>query len=210
MAPLTDTKPKPLIKVAGQALIDHALGLATDAGLKQHVNAHYHADQMQTHLPKEVTLHVESPDILDTGGGLKAALAKMQGDVVATLNSDAVWLGPNPLKILKSAWRPDMQCLLLLVPLEHTTGYTRDGNFAIGDRKTLTRNSTGQVYTGAQMIRRDVVLSQPQTVFSLNAVWDHLLVRDGLFGVTYSGEWADVGTPEGIGQAEAMLAKTHV
>ncbi|WP_298361538.1 nucleotidyltransferase family protein [uncultured Litoreibacter sp.] len=205
MAPLTETTPKPLIEVAGAPLIDHAIGLARDLALNIHVNAHYLAEQMVAHLPPTITTHVEYPDILDTGGGLKSALPKMHGEAVVTLNSDAVWSGPNPLGILLDAWRDDMSALLLLVPVEQTVGYARKGNFILGQDGSLSRSPDGQVYTGAQIIRRDVVAAHPGRVFSLNAVWDRLLGEGKVAGVTYPGRWADVGTPSGIPLAEAML-----
>ncbi len=210
MAPLTDTVPKPLIEVAGVPLIEHAARLAEDAGLNIHVNTHYKAAQMRQRLPRKITVHVEHPEILDTGGGLKAALPDMRGELVATLNSDAVWRGPNPLEVLRAAWQPKMTALLLLVPLGRTTGYTRDGNFLIGQDGTLARSSSGQIYTGAQLIRREAVLSHNKDIFSLNEIWNELLDQGDIHGVVYPGEWADVGTPEGIGLAEAMLAKPDV
>lgn len=205
MAPLTDTMPKPLIPVAGAPLIDHAIRQADEAGLNIHVNAHYHADQMVAHLPDHVTTHIEHPDILETGGGLKAALPLMKGGPVMTLNSDAVWRGPNPLQLLLDGWQPHMAALLLLVPIAQTVGYTRAGNFALGPKGGLTRSAAGEVYTGAQIIRREAVNAVSDRAFSLNKAWDTLLDAGSIYGVTYPGHWADVGTPDGIPLAEAML-----
>jgi len=205
MAPLTDTLPKPLVPVAGKPLIDHALELARQDGLTPHVNAHYRADQMQDHLPDDVTLHIEAPDILETGGGLKAALPKMKGDPVATLNSDAVWHGPNPLSLLRAAWRPEMEALLLLVPVAQTIGFTGSGDFLTDAQNRIARDASGAVFTGAQLIRRSAFESVQDGAFSLNLIWDLLLTRGTLFGTHYPGRWADVGTPSGIPLAEEML-----
>lgn len=204
MTPLTDHLPKPLVPVAGRPLVDHALELAK--GLTPHVNLHYRAAQLQAHLPQTVVTHLEQPEILDTGGGLKNALPDMEGDAVFTLNSDTVWAGPNPLEALISAWRPDMDALLLLIPMPQTVGYTRAGNFAIDPSGRLTRDDSGQVYSGAQIIKRSAVEDWPDDAFSLNAIWDQLLERETAFGTSYTGHWADVGTPDGIALAEAMLA----
>lgn len=206
MAPLTDNMPKPLVQVAGRPLIDHALDLAEAERLSIHVNAHYRATQLQAHLGPHIRTHIEDPDILDTGGGLKNALPDMAGGAVLTLNSDAVWSGPNPLTILKQAWADHMEALLLLVPLAQTVGYSRAGNFRRGKDGMLTRSPDGQVYTGAQIIRRSTIEDRLETAFSLNLVWDDLLARGTAFGAIYPGTWADVGTPDGIGLAEDMLA----
>ncbi|HKL64600.1 MAG TPA: NTP transferase domain-containing protein, partial [Roseovarius sp.] len=102
MGALTQDRPKPLIKVAGRALIDHALDLvAGHAPSRIVVNLHYRADQLVAHLDgRGVRLSHETPDILDTGGGLRAALPLLGDGPVLTMNSDAVWQGPNPLSHL--------------------------------------------------------------------------------------------------------------
>ncbi|MEM7470292.1 MAG: nucleotidyltransferase family protein [Pseudomonadota bacterium] len=205
MAPLTDAQPKPLIKVAGTPLIDHAIAMAEEAASQIHVNAHYRADQLEAHLPDKITTHIETPDILDTGGGLKAALPKMQGDSVFTLNPDAIFAGPNPIQLLTDAWQDHMEALLLIIPLTQTVGYTRPGSFSQDPNGALRYDPAGLAYTGAQIIRRTVVEEVKEPVFSLTKVWQGLLDRKTAFGVTYPGRWADVGTPDGIALAEEML-----
>lgn len=208
MGELTKTRPKPLIEVAGRPLLDHALQLTRDAGLRTVVNAHYKAEMIEAHLKDrpDVALQVERPDILDTGGGLKAALPILGDDPVYTLNSDAVWAGPNPLDCLRTAWRPaDMGALLLLVPLARTVGYSRAGNFAADTQGRLTRDAGGMVYTGAQVLHTGGLAGISQSSFSLNVLWDQMLPDGLVFGIEYPGHWADVGTPEGIALAAQML-----
>ena len=158
MGHLTDDRPKPLIDVAGRPLLDHALAATEGAGVQAIVNAHYKSEMVEAHLKthKNAELLVERPNILETGGGLKAALPRLGNEPVFTLNSDAVWSGPNPLQCLKDAWIPSqMGALLLLVPLERTVGYTRAGNFAADAQGRLSRNTEGMVYTGAQILHTD-------------------------------------------------------
>ncbi|SFR34204.1 nucleotidyltransferase family protein [Litoreibacter janthinus] len=208
MGALTKDRPKPLIEVAGRPLLDHALKLTRDANLRCVVNAHYKAEMVETHLTgwPDVSLQIERPEILDTGGGLKAALAELGTDPVFTLNSDAVWAGPNPLDCLRDAWRPyEMGALLLLVPIDRMIGYTRTGNFAADAQGRLTRDTSGMVYSGAQLLHTDGLAAIDEASFSLNLLWDQLLPEGQLFGVEYPGFLADVGTPDGIVLAERML-----
>lgn len=210
MMPLTADRPKPLVSVAGRPLIDHALDLVTKAGLAAVVNLHYRADQLAAHLQGRagVTVTRESPDILETGGGLKAALPLLGPGPVATLNTDMVWRGTNPLTQLLQHWDPDrMEALLLLVPASRAISHPKGGDFAMDGDGALRRDSaSGLVYTGAQIINPDAVAQIEDTAFSLNTVWDGMIDRRGLFGVVYDGHWADVGTPGAIAPAEAMLA----
>lgn len=207
MGTLTAERPKPLIEVAGRPLIEHALTPAAEAGLSRvAVNAHYRADQMRAYLAdRPVTLMEERPEILDTGGGLKNALPYLSADPVYTLNSDAVWSGPNPLDVLAGGWRPDeMDALLLLVPEERTHGRLTDGDFDLDPAQRLIRKGP-YVYTGAQIIRTGPVRDVPDRVFSLNRVWDVFAAKQRLFGVVYPGHWCDVGHPGGIAEAERMV-----
>lgn len=213
MRPLTDNCPKPLLKVGDASLLDHALGHVRDAGAKAVVNAHYKPEQIVAHLQnrRDTTVLIEAPDVLDTGGGLKNALPHLGGGPCFALNSDAVWKGPNPLTLLRSRWRPqDMDALLMLVPLEQTVGYSRSGSFLCDKAGRIAWNSSGLVYTGAQILNPDLVKTQSEHAFSIHVTWNQAIATGRAFGMTYPGKWADVGTPEGIGLAEAMLADTNV
>ncbi|MFD1914238.1 nucleotidyltransferase family protein [Halodurantibacterium flavum] len=204
MGDLTRSRPKPLIPVAGVPLIDRALEIAADIP-RRVVNAHYLHDQITTHLAgRDVALSVEWPEILETGGGLRHALPLLRAGPVFTLNSDAVWRGPNPLDCLREAWRPGMQALLLLVRPENARGYTRGGDFGLKGDGRLTRGGPF-IYTGAQIIRTEGLSEIPDKAFSLNLLWDRMAGEGGLFGLAYDGLWCDVGHPEGIHEAERML-----
>jgi MurNAc alpha-1-phosphate uridylyltransferase len=206
MRPLTDHLPKPLIKVAGRALIDHALAQATGID-RVVVNIHYHADKMRAHLADRPGLLFsdESDRLLETGGGLKKALPLLASDPVLVLNTDAVWSGPSAQETLVRHWDPArMEALLLLLPRERALGHLGAGDFLLGDDGRLTRGA-GCVYTGAHITRTGPISARPEEVFSLNPVWDRMAAEGRLFGVIHPGGWCDVGRPEAISLAEAML-----
>lgn len=206
MGALTDTCPKPLIEVAGRPLIDHALALVDGLDLKVVANAHYRAEQIETYLAgRDITVIHEEPDILETGGGLKNALPYLGSGPVYTLNTDAVWTGPNPLITLGQAWHEEMECLALLIPKEMAIGHTGKGDFDMASDGRLTRG-TDFIYTGVQIVKPKGVADIPQRVFSFNLLWDELLAKGQMFGAVHLGGWCDVGRPEGIALAEAMLA----
>ncbi len=205
MGALTASRPKPLIKVAGKPLLDHALNLTGDIKTRV-VNAHYLADQVIDHLSgREVTVSVEQPEILDTGGGLRKALPLLGIHPVYTLNTDAIWNGPNPLALLRAEWRPDeMDALLLCIPTARAVGRKTAGDFTLQADGQLARNGD-LVYTGAQIIRTEGLHAFPEKAFSLNRLWNVQAQQGRLFGLTYPGQWCDVGHPEGIALAEEML-----
>ncbi len=208
MGALTRNRPKPLIEVCGKPLLDHALDQANAAGLETIVaNAHYHADQIVSHLaPKGIAVSMEIDAPLDTGGGLKRALPLLGHQPVFTLNSDAVWTGENPLIELVNAWDPGrMDALLLLIEKNQARGHTSTGDFMVNPNGHLTRGP-GHVYSGAQIIKTDRLRDRAEDVFSLNVIWDEMLVEQSLFGIIHHGAWCDVGHPGGIQEAETLLA----
>ena len=212
MGALTADRPKPLVPVAGRALIDRTLDLVPDAGCSQViVNLHYRGDMLADWLKgRDVTLSWEHDQILETGGGLKAALPLLGLGPIMCLNSDAIWRGPNPLAMLAEAWEDHIGALLLVGRTEQLDGRgSPAADFRMAPDGRLTRAggaSEGVVFLGAQIIRQEPVAAWPERVFSLNRIWDRLIAEGRLFGLTYPGRWCDVGSPAGLAAAEAMLA----
>ncbi len=213
MGALTRDRPKPLIEVAGRPLIDHALALVRAAGIPRIVvNTHAHAAMLHAHLARtapEVLISHE-PVLLETGGGLKAALPLLGGGPVFTLNADMVWSGPNPLHALAAAWRPGDGARLAVVPRAAATGHAGPGDFFLDQDGRLRRRFDAEtadfVYAGAQIIETAAVAACPDHAFSLNRIWDRLIADGRLMATIHRGGWVDVGRPEGIALAEAALA----
>lgn len=207
MGALTRDRPKPLIEVGGRALLDHALDVASGAGIGRiAVNTHYKAEQIQAHLAgRDIALAHEPDEILDTGGGLRAALPLLGDGPVYTMNTDAVWRGPNPLSLLAGAWDDSrMDAVLLCLPPDQAIGHTGQGDFLLDAEGRVSRGP-GLVYSGAQIIRTESLADIPDRAFSLNVVWDRMMAEGRVFGTVYPGTWCDVGHPGGIALAEAML-----
>ena len=212
MGPLTADRPKPMIPVAGRPLIDHALDVVDGYGPDRVVvNLHYKPEALRQHLSgRSIQFSEETPDILETGGGLRAALPLLGGGPVFTMNSDAVWSGPNPLRLLADAWRPDrMDALLLCIDKAQAIGHTGPGDFVIDDAGHA-RRGPGAVYSGLQIIKTDTLHAIPDRAFSLNLLWNRMLTDGRLFALPYPGKWCDVGTPEGIDLAEDMVKSGDV
>ncbi len=210
MGALTADRPKPLIRVAGRALLDHALELADAAGLARIVvNTHYRGDQIAAHLADRPAIALSHEEvILETGGGLRKALPLLGPGPVFTLNSDAVWTGPNPLTTLRAGWQAGMGALLLLAPPDALRGHSGQGDFRMDAAGRISRCANGQaglVYLGAQILDPAGLEEFEETAFSLNRLWDRMIAEGRAFGILHPGGWCDVGRPEGIAEAEAML-----
>ncbi|MGO4906873.1 nucleotidyltransferase family protein [Pseudorhodobacter sp. W20_MBD10_FR17] len=211
MGELTANQPKPLIKVAGKALLDHALDQVSGAGLtKAVVNLHYKGDQIATHLQgnPNIAQSWERKQILETGGGLRAALPILGAGPVFTLNTDAVWTGANPLMTLRNQWDSSrMDALLLLAPPSQIKGFRGTGDFILAPDGRISRanGAPGLAYLGAQILLPKGIETIADQSFSLNILWDQMIANGRAYGVLHTGGWCDVGRPQGIEEAEDML-----
>ncbi len=207
MGALTATRPKPLIEVDGRPLIDHALEMARQINPRVMVaNTHYLSHMLEAHLANDpVLISREVPDILETGGGLRNALPLLGQGPVFTMNTDAIWHGPNPLELLQQAWDPEcMDALLMCVDPENAVGHAGEGDF-LRLPTGAAKRGPGLIYGGVQILKTDKLHTIKEEAFSLNLLWNTMLETGRLHIMAYPGQWCDVGSPEGITLAETML-----
>jgi MurNAc alpha-1-phosphate uridylyltransferase len=209
MGALTADRPKPMLEIAGRTMIDRAIDIGEAAGCAPILaNTHYLADVITPTLAARGIGISHEPVILDTGGGLKAALPRLGDGQVATLNPDVAWSGPNPLlHLLATPWPEDAGAILLLIPEDRALGRSGPGDFALGEDGRLSRKGAF-VYTGTQIIDAAALRATPGEVFSLNATWTALAAERRLYGTVYPGRWCDAGSPEGLRAADALLRET--
>ena len=219
MRPLTATRPKPLVEVAGAALIDHVLNRLSAAGVTHAVvNVHYLADALEAHLKRhnhglDITISDERAKLLETGGGLIKALPLIDADPFIQVNSDNFWVdGPvDTFGLLAERWNEDkMDALLLLVPLARANCHGGKGDFHMDAGGLISRRKVGRiapfVWTGVQMLSKRLIANPPADAFSTNVFWDRAIASGRCYGVVHQGLWFDVGSPPAIAQTEAMLA----
>lgn len=219
MRPLTATRPKPLVKVAGKPLIDHSFDRIEEAGIgRVVVNVHYLADALEAHLRGgnrrfETIVSDERSQLLETGGGLVRAAPLLRGEPILCVNSDNIWTdGPTgAIRLLAERWDDAaMDALLLCVPLARATGHKGRGDFHMDKNGLLRRRSPGRmapfVYTGVQLFSRRLIADPPGDAFSTMVFWERAIAAGRLYGLSHQGQWFDVGTPEAIPLVEAGLA----
>jgi MurNAc alpha-1-phosphate uridylyltransferase len=218
MRPLTATRPKPLVEVAGKPLIDHVLDRLRAAGVeKVVVNVHYLADVLEAHLAARasdlgVTISDERQLLLETGGGLVQAAPMIAEDTFLVVNSDNLWIdGPaDSLRLLASHWDEDrMDALLLLIPHARASNSNGVGDFHMDAAGRLRRRGAGRVapfvFTGVQIVSKRLLRDAPGGAFSTNIFWDRAIAEGRCFGAVHQGLWFDVGTPPAIAATEAAL-----
>jgi N-acetyl-alpha-D-muramate 1-phosphate uridylyltransferase len=218
MLPITASMPKPLVKVAGQSLVDFALDRLHEAGIETVVvNVHHFADMLEAHLRTRtlprIVISDERDALLETGGGVKKALPLLGSEPFITFNSDSLWIeGKEPnLKRLVKAWDPKrMDILMLVAPLSTSIGFEGRGDFHMEESGRLRRRGSDDsapfAYAGVAIVKPELVHGTPDGAFSANAFYDRAIAKERLYGLCMEGQWLHVGEPQAIAEAEICLA----
>ena len=220
MRPLTDALPKPLVPVAGKALLDHVLDRLADVGVTTAVvNVHYMADAIEAHLKgrtrPSIVISDERGELLDTGGGVVKALTLLGDAPFFHVNSDTIWIEgvmPN-LNRLAAQFDPDqMDAALLVAATTASIGYEGRGDFSMMPDGRLRRRAEREVapfvYAGAAILSPKMFAGAPAGKFSLNKLFDRSLEAGRLFGLRLEGTWMHVGTPAAIKAAEVAISES--
>jgi MurNAc alpha-1-phosphate uridylyltransferase len=219
MRPLTASQPKPLVRVGGKALIDYSLDKLGQAGVaKAVVNVHYLADALEAHLaarkpPPAITISDERELLLETGGGMVKAAARLPNPFFC-LNSDNIWLdGPcDVFRELSARWDPErMDALLLVVSHARASNYNGKGDFHLDPMGRITRRRAGRVapfiYTGIQIVSHRLLRDAPAGPFGTMQLWERAIEEGRLYGLSHTGLWCEVGDPAAIAPTEALLTR---
>jgi MurNAc alpha-1-phosphate uridylyltransferase len=217
MRPLTDTMPKPLVRIAGKPLIDHVLDRLADVGAeKAVVNVHHFAEQLIGHLAQRARPRIAISDerglLLGTGGGVRKALPELGDGPFFHINSDTIWIDgikPNLARLADTFDPETMDILLLLAPTKGSIGYTGRGDFAMALDGRLTRRGDRDtvpfVYAGAAILQPVLFIDAPEGEFPLTDMFDRAAKKRRLFGLPLDGLWMHVGTTAAVKEAEAAI-----
>jgi MurNAc alpha-1-phosphate uridylyltransferase len=216
MRPLTDRTAKPLLPLGGKALIDHALQRLTEVGVETVVvNTFWQADAVAAHLearkgPPRCILRRERA-LLETGGGVHAALDLLGELPFYVINGDSFWLdGPHPaLDRLANAFDDSVDAVLLVhrtCQVHAEVGY---GDFSLDKwgliRRRREREVVPYVYAGVQIISPTLLRDVPEGPFSMNVMWDRAMAADRVRAVVHDGIWFHLSTPADLSEAEDIL-----
>ncbi|MCP4935235.1 MAG: nucleotidyltransferase family protein [bacterium] len=218
MRPLTDDRPKPMVSLAGQPMIDHVLERLAKAGIEHTiVNLHYQADMLESYLATRkqkpaISFSNERRQILDTGGGIKHALPLIGHQPFILHNSDSVWIEheTDNLAALLAHYDADtMDALLLMAPINTSLGYDGPGDFFIKEQGRLRRRTQDEtspnVFTGVSVLHPRLFQDSPDGPFSVNLLWDRAMREGRVYGIPFEGQWMHVGTPDALIKAQKVI-----
>jgi N-acetyl-alpha-D-muramate 1-phosphate uridylyltransferase len=209
MRPLTDSCPKPLLKVAGKPLIQWHLERLAQAGIREVViNLSWLGDLIANALGDgskyglAIQYSREPWPPLETGGGLVQALPLLGEGPFLLVNGDV--FTDMDFTRLRIAQGDVAQLVLVPNPEHHKTG-----DFWLNEQGRIsTTGGERLTYSGVALLRPEFFAGATPGRFPLLPWLLRALDAGRLGGQRHSGVWLDIGTPERLAQLDATL--THV
>lgn len=220
MRPLTDTLPKPLVKLNGKPLLGHILDALQAEGVERVVvNGHHSIDPLREYIAwasaqykgVEIILSEEN-DILETGGGAVKALDYLdKTQPFYMVNGDAYWVNPakeTTLGAMRRLWNPQAMDMILLLQQADKMGLTQgvgDYNLQGGQCvRVMDRNGT-HMFAGVRILDSRILDGYEVEKFSFLKVMDETEARFRLYGYDHQGEWYHISTPQDLEAVENTL-----
>ena len=206
LRPLTNTNPKPLLKIGNNTLLSNTLNILEHFGIKEVIiNVHYLGDQIVDYIKKKrfnikITTVNEKDKILDTGGGILNVLQHFLNEPFAVVNPDTIW-NLNYLDELKDMEKDFFmdnknKCYLLVVNKKKSFDKSFKGDFNLKNNliNRKDKEDLDTIYTGLQIIKPEVFNGLSEEVFAINRIWDKLIQKNELYGTESNIDFFHVST----------------
>lgn len=227
LRPITDSKPKALVPVAGLPMIEYALLLLRHYDIRDIViNLHHFGDQIESCLGDGAQLglrisYSKEVELLDTGGGLLKAKSFLDDASFIVINTDAL-IDLNLAEVIAFHQRKNAAATLVLRPDDEADQY---GSMDIDDAGTIHRFLDSKIaaqqagplrklmFTGVQILEPKIFTYMSaqdagEKFSTTKQTYPRMLLAgEALYGFCFGGFWQDLGTIERIHQAEASLAQ---
>ena len=196
MRPLTDATPKPLLKVRGETLIERHVAGLTRAGIPRIViNLAWLGPQIRDYLRDgarfgaAITYSDETPQALETGGGIVRALPHLAPGPFAVVNGDIY----TDFPFASLALAGDRDAHLVLAP---NPAHNLKGDFGLQRGLALAAAAVRYTFTGIAVYRAAFFADCNDGVFPLMPLWLRSMAAKRCSAELYTGLWEDVGTPQ--------------
>jgi MurNAc alpha-1-phosphate uridylyltransferase len=175
--PLTNTTPKPLLKINNVSLLENTLNFLKKFGVKSFaINTHHLGEQIEAFAEK------------NKRGGIRNALSFFSDKPFISINSDTIWSDEylSPLKNLyKNFTQHNANSGLLMIKRENSFDKTLKGDFTIKSEPFLFRqpgDTNNLIFTGCQIINPALLKNKKNENFSIQPVWDEVIADKKMVG----------------------------
>ena len=196
LRPLTNRLPKPLLRAGKATLIEHQLNRLKAAGVHEVViNLHYlgHLIEEQIGDGSDWGLNIQysrEPKLLETGGGIKAALEFLGDEPFAVISSDT-YIEMDYNNLSTTLPENSLGCLVMVPnPIHHP-----EGDFGLQEGN-LCHEGAKMTYSGIGVLSPQLLQNVESEVFTLRRVFGAAIDAQRLNGLAFHGYWCDVGTVE--------------
>lgn len=196
MRPLTDTTPKPLLRIGGQMLIERHVHALAQAGIRQLVINHAHlGGQIERALGDgsaygvQIAYSPEPEGALETGGGIFNALPLLGAAPFLVVNAD-IWTD-YPFTGLPQSIDGLAHLVMVSNPPHHP-----DGDFSLSGGRLAQRGPAMLTFSGIGVYRPELFDGCTPGAFPLAPLLRTAMDAGRVSGEHYTGAWFDIGTPE--------------
>ena len=189
--PITLTKPKPLLKIRDKCLLSQTIELIISLGIKDiKLNTLYLSDQIVNYVrsspyKKQIEIINDGNKILDTGGGVKHMMKYSKSSDFIIFNPDTLWSSAYKniiLDMINLYEKQQYNNILLVVNKKKSFDKKLKGDFQLNENKLSKENINQYIYTGVQVINKDLLNNIKKKNFSMNTVWNEQINRKNLYG----------------------------
>ena len=191
LKPLTLTKPKPLLKINEITLLENCINLIQSLGIKKVIiNIFYLKEKIEKFIDKkkfnlDIKIINDGKKILNTGGGILNMMNSSNESDFLILNPDTVW-NKNYTETIKSMekfyFSNQIKNILLLVNKNLSFDKKLKGDFNLLENKIKKEIQNDLIYTGCQIINKDLFKPYSVSDFSISKVWNELVDKNKLYG----------------------------
>ena len=199
--PLTLTKPKPLIEVNNITLLENTINLIKKLNIKKiKINTFYLKNQIENFiLKKDFDLNIEvindGDQILDTGGGILNLVENSNENDFIVFNPDTIW-NSKYLQTIKEMenfyFNNEVQNILMVVNKQKSYDKNLKGDFSFKLNKLLNHEDRNYIFTGCQIINKNLFLNYKNTSFSISKIWNELINNQKLYGFESLNEFTHI------------------
>jgi MurNAc alpha-1-phosphate uridylyltransferase len=214
LRPITDTLPKPLVRVAGKPLIVYHLEALARAGVRDVViNLSWLADKIRTALRdgSEYGVHItysdEGPVALETGGGIFNAIQLLGPGPFLVVNGDTFTDIDFGTVQARAASDIHAGALARIVLVPNPTQHPQ-GDFGLEGELVVERQTGRFTYSGVGVYRPEFFEGCTGGKFPMLPLLKRAIAAGRLRGQLHEGEWCDVGTPQRLAELDKRVAAT--
>ena len=191
LMPLTEKTPKPLLKINEISLLENTINLVKVLEIKSlKINTFYLSEKIKdfifsNNFGLEIQIIEDGDKILDTGGGLLNITNNSFETDFIVFNPDTIWNTQyaNEIKQMENLYfKNNLKNILMVVKKDLSFDKRFKGDFSLTGNTLNKNNNKNYIYTGCQIINKNIFKNLSKKIFSINEIWDNYIEKENLYG----------------------------